>query len=150
MENQGNRELRIIRTFKAPLELVWEVWTDPQHIIHWWGPSGYTTTISEMTFEEGGEWKLTLHGPDGTNYSNRSIFREIVPLKKIVFEHFNPHFFATIIFEQKGEGTQIDWSLGFDTREMLDTVVKTFNAEQGQKENFEKLEKYLNQKINTK
>jgi hypothetical protein len=35
---------------------------------------------------------LTLHGADGTNFPNRSIFKEIIPVKKIVYEHFNPHF----------------------------------------------------------
>ena len=56
-----------------------------------------------MKVEKGGEWNLTLHGPDGTNFPNRSVFLEIVPLKKIVFEHFNPHFITTVHFEAVGD-----------------------------------------------
>ena len=96
-----------------------------------------------MDFQEGGEWKLTMHGPDGTNYPNRSIFKEIIPFKKIVYEHFNPHFIATILFESKGEETFMDWSGIFDTAEMFEIVVKTHKADEGQKQNFERLEKYL-------
>ena len=92
METTTNRQLRITKTLKAPIDLVWEVWTKPEHISNWWGPKGFTNTIHKMEFKKGGEWKFTMHGPDGTDYTNRSIFREIVPMKKIVFEHFNPHF----------------------------------------------------------
>lgn len=143
MEKTESREMRITRIFKAPIELMWEVWTDPEHIANWWGPAGFTTTIHTMDFKEGGEWKLTLHGPDGTDYANRSVFKEIIPLKKIVFEHFNPHFFATVLFETKVEETHMDWSMLFDTAEMRDTVVKVHKAEEGQKQNVDKLEKYL-------
>ena len=52
MENEKNstkdRELIISRTLNAPVELVWEVWTRPEHIVNWWGPDGFTNTISKM------------------------------------------------------------------------------------------------------
>ena len=143
MKNIANREQRIVQTFNAPIELVWEVWTNPEHIINWWGPAGFTSTVHSMDLSEGGEWKLTLHGPDGTNYPNRSIYKEIIPFRKIVFEHFNPHFVTTVLFNPKGEGTEIDWSLLFDTVEMHDVVVKAHKADEGQRQNMEKLEKYF-------
>jgi uncharacterized protein YndB with AHSA1/START domain len=145
MERTENRELRITRTFKAPIELMWEVWTDAEHIKNWWGPNGFTSTIHNMDFKEGGEWKLTMHGPDGTNYPNRSIFKEIIPFKKIVFEHFNPHFITTVLFDPSadGEETCIDWTLLFDTADMREIVVKAHKADEGQKQNVERLEKYL-------
>jgi len=96
-----------------------------------------------MDFKEGGEWNLTMHSPDGTDYPNKSIYKEIVPLKKIVFEHFNPHFFTTVLFESKGEETQMDWTMVFDTAEIRETVVKVHKADEGLKQNVEKLEQYL-------
>ncbi len=119
------------------------VWTDPKHLVHWWGPNGFTTTIHKMEVKEGGQWKLTLHGPDGTNYPNRSIFKEIVPYKKIVFEHFNPHFITTINFESRDTDTLIDWSMCFDTVEMYDTIIKAHKADEGLKQNIVRLENYL-------
>lgn len=143
MENPENREMQITRTFDTPVELMWQVWTDPKHIANWWGPDGFTSTIHKMDLQEGGEWNLTLHGPDGTNFPNRSIFKEIIPVKKIVFEHFNPHFITTVLFETKGEATLIDWTLLFDTSEMRETVIKVHKADEGQKQNLERLEKYV-------
>ncbi len=128
---------------QAPVELVWEVWTTPEHIAHWWGPNGFTNTIQTMDVQEGGEWKLTMHGPDGTNYPNRSVYKEVVPFKKIVFEHFNPHFFTTVEFEAIGQTTKMEWSMLFDSEEMLQTVIKAHKADKGMKENVDKLETYL-------
>lgn len=146
MEKAANKEIRISRTLGAPIELVWEVWTQPEHIIHWWGPNGFTSTIHVMEFKEGGEWRLTMHGPDGTDYPNRSIFKEIVPLKKIVLEHFNPHFIGTVIFTSQGGETQIDWTMLFDTAEMREVVIKAHKADDGLRQNVEKLEHYLDSK----
>ncbi len=105
-------------------------------------PNDRTTTIHKVDFKEGGASKLTLHNhSNGQNYPNRSVLKEITPLKKIVFEHFNPHFIATVLFETKGEETQIEWSSLFE----LETIINVFNAKEGKKQNFERPEKYLEQ-----
>jgi uncharacterized protein YndB with AHSA1/START domain len=127
----------------APVELVWEVWTKPEHIAKWWGPDGFTNTIHTMDVKPGGEWRLTMHGPDGKNFPNRSEFVEIVPLQKIVYQHYNPDFLATVSFEPKGKQTKLDWIMQFETGDMLETVVKVFNADKGLEQNGEKLEQYL-------
>ena len=145
--NPGNKELHIARTFKAPIELVWEMWINPEHIVNWWGPDGFSTTIHKMDVTEGGEWLLTLHGPDGKDYPNRSIYKEIIPLKKIVFQHFNPDFITTVVFTPNGNETFMDWTMLFESAEMLEIIVNTFKADKGLQQNVEKLEKYLSQKI---
>ena len=138
----GNK-LQNIKVFKAPIGLIWKVRTEPEHIENWWGPDGFTSTIHKMDLQDGGEWKLTLNGPDGTNYPNRSIFREIIPHKKIVFEHFNPHFITTVLFKPKDEDTQLDWSMLFDTFETGEIIVKAHKAREGLKQSILKLEKYI-------
>jgi uncharacterized protein YndB with AHSA1/START domain len=143
MENTKQKELQTTASFNAPLVLLWEVWTNPEKIVNWWGPNCFTTTIHEMDFREGGEWKLTLHGPDETNYPNRSIYKEILPLKKIVFEHFNPHFIATVLFESKENGTEIQWNMLFDSPEQFEIIVKAHKADEGQKQNIERLQNYI-------
>ena len=148
MENEmefDGRQLHTTALLDAPLQLVWRAWTDAHHVAQWWGPKGFTNTIHTMELRPGGEWKLTMHGPDGKDYANRSVFLEIVPLQKIVFEHFNPHFITTVIFDSLGAQTQIDWTLLFDSVEMYEIIVKTHKADQGQTENLEKLTAYLAQ-----
>src|SRR5260221_13467891 len=143
MENKKSsthdRELVISRKLNAPVELVWEVWTKPEHIANWWGPNGFTNTINIMDVRPGGEWDLVMHGPDGTDYKNKSIFKEIIPHKKIVYEHISgPQFVATINFEAQGEETLITWHMLFETAEQFIQVVKTFKADEGLKQNIEK------------
>ncbi len=107
-----DRELNISRLFNAPIELVWEVWTNPHHIKNWWGPNGFTNTITKMDVKPGGEWDLVMHGPDGTDYKNRSVFKEVVKHKKLVYEHISgPKFIATVQFESRGDKTFIQWQM---------------------------------------
>jgi len=141
----ASRQLHMTRLLNAPIELVWEVWTNPEHITKWWGPDGFTTTMHTMDLKAGGEWRLTMHGPDGKNYPNRSEFVEIVPLQKIVYQHYNPDFLTTVIFEPQGNQTKLDWTMQFETTDMLETVVKVFKADKGLEQNGEKLEQYLAQ-----
>jgi len=148
MENQKSsthdREITISRKLNAPVDLVWEVWTKPEHIANWWGPNGFTNTISKMDMTAGGEWDLVMHGPDGTDYKNKSIFREVVLHKKIVYEHVSaPKFISTISFEEQGEQTHLTWHMLFESVEEFIQVVKTFKADEGLKQNVEKLEVYL-------
>src|SRR5580698_7671669 len=105
--NAADREIRISRVLNAPIELVWEVWTDPEHIKNWWGPNGFTNTITKMDIKPGGEWNLVMHGPDGTDYKNKSVFKEVIDREKIVFEHIAPNFIATIEFKSDGNKTQL-------------------------------------------
>jgi uncharacterized protein YndB with AHSA1/START domain len=146
--NTKDRELIITRTLNAPVELVWEVWTKPEHIANWWGPNGFTNTINTMDMKAGGEWNLVMHGPDGTDYVNKSIFKEIIEFKRISYEHFNPHIIATIDFEADGEQTHLNWHMLFDSEEILQTIVKAHNAAEGLKQNVEKLSMYLANQLN--
>jgi uncharacterized protein YndB with AHSA1/START domain len=148
MENKKNstqgREIVISKKLNAPVELVWEAWTKPEHISQWWGPNGFTTTINTMDVTPGGEWNLIMHGPDGTDFKNKSIFKELIPFEKIVYEHVSsPRFVATIDFEKQGEQTLITWHMLFETAEEFIQTVKTFKADEGLKQNIEKLNRFL-------
>lgn len=141
-----NRGIRVTKALPATIDVVWKVWTTPEHIAHWWGPTGFTNTIHKMDVTANGEWRLTMHGPDGKTYPNKSVFVEIVTHKKIVFEHFNPNYLATIVFEPIGKETLLDWTMTFETHELFETVVKVFKADEGLNQNVEKLVNYLKQK----
>lgn len=144
-QHMENRELIFAQTISASIDKVWQAWANANQIAQWWGPNGFTNTIYLMDFKEEGEWKFTMHSPDGTNFPNRSIFKEIVPHHKIVYEHFNPHFIATVLFEARGEETWMEWKMLFDSAEMYEVIVKAHKADEGLKQNFEKLEKFLTQ-----
>ncbi len=117
--NPSGREQRTSLLLDASIELVWEVWTKPEHIQHWWGPDGFTNIIEKMQAEPRGEWIFVMHGPDGKSYPNKTIFREVVRHKKIVLEHFDPNFIALIEFERQGDKTLLNWYKLYETKELF-------------------------------
>jgi len=148
MENKQNntkdREIFLSRILNAPVELVWEVWTKPEHIAKWWGPNGFTNTINIMEVKPGGEWILIMHSPDGTNYDNSNIFREISENQKLVFDHVSdPRSTTTVEFTARGEQTFLTWHMVFKSAEVFQELVTKYGAAEGMKENFTRLEKYI-------
>ncbi|MDE3214192.1 MAG: SRPBCC domain-containing protein [Bacteroidota bacterium] len=138
------RELSLSRVVNAPVSLVWEVWTQPEHIRHWWGPNGFRSSISQMEVSKGGMWELIMHGPDGTDYPNRSRFREIVKHKRISFDHISdPRFTFTADFTDLGDKTQIDIRMVFESAAIKNKVVTEFGAAEGMVQNVERLDFYL-------
>lgn len=97
-----------------------------------------------MDVAPGGEWNLVMHGPDGTDYANKSVYKEVIPHKRIVYEHVSyPHLIATIEFEGVGEHTLIRWHMLFDTAEEFIEVAKAHKIDVGMRQNVEKLEAYI-------
>ncbi|HMD55276.1 MAG TPA: SRPBCC domain-containing protein, partial [Phycisphaerae bacterium] len=130
----SERQIAITRVVEAPRELVWEAWTNPVHVANWWGPRGFTTTIHEMDVRPGGVWHHTMHGPDGTDYPNKSVFTEVVKPERIVFSHgggTGVHFQATWTFEDLDGKTKVTIRMVFPTVEDRDRVVKKYSAIEG-------------------
>ena len=106
----ADREIVLTRDLDAPRELVFAAWTDPDQIGAWWGPHGFTTTIHEMEVRPGGRWRYIMHGPDGTDYPNRVVYREVTPPERLVYDHGDdvdddPNlFFVTVTFDDLGGG----------------------------------------------
>jgi uncharacterized protein YndB with AHSA1/START domain len=140
------REIKTTRVFNAPRELVFKVWTDPTHIAKWWGPNGFTNTISEMDVRPGGWWKFVMHGPDGVDYRNESVYVEVVPPERLVFEHnSSPHFRTTVTFEAQGDKTVLTMQMLFPTAEVRDRTVRVHGAEEGNRQTLSRLAEYLAQ-----
>ena len=138
------REMSITRELNAPIELVWEVWTNPKHLSQWWGPEGFTTDVSKMDVKPGGEWNLVMHGPDGMDYVNRIIFREIVKHKRLVFEYqTTPKHVTTVEFTPKGDKTLLYWHMTFESKEQFVELIKKFKVDEGLAQNVVKLNAYL-------
>ena len=104
-ERLSDREVVFTRSVDAPRERVWMIWAELRHLHRWWGPAGFTTTTHEFTFAPGGVWRFVMHGPDGTDYPNESVFTEVVAPERIVLEHLREvhHFFLTITFAAQGD-----------------------------------------------
>ena len=80
----SDREIVITRVFDAPRELVWQAMTDPQHVVHWWGPRGSTLAVCEIDFRPGGAWRFVLRDADGRDYRFKGVYHEIMPPERLV------------------------------------------------------------------
>jgi uncharacterized protein YndB with AHSA1/START domain len=150
--NTADREIVLSRVFDAPRDLVWEAMANPEHIVNWWGPIGFTTTIEKMDLRPGGEWKLVMHGPDGAEYPNHHVFTEVVKPERMVFLKagarkgggLQVHAVSTWTFDRLEEKkTRVTIHMVFETAEMRDKVVKEYNAVQGGNETLARLGEFL-------
>ena len=80
----SDREIAMERVFEAARELVFEAYTDPRHIPHWWGPRGMTTVVETMDVRPGGAWRYVQHDQEGNEYGFRGEYREVVPPARLV------------------------------------------------------------------
>jgi len=150
MAESKDRELVFTRVFDAPRELVWKAWTEPQHVSQWWGPRGFTTTIHEMDVRPGGVWRQTMHGPDGIDYPNESVFVEVVKPERISYtlaggKKGDPvHQLAqTWTFEAQGDKTKVTLRMLFPSAAALEHVVKTYGAVEGATQTLDRLAEHL-------
>lgn len=113
-------ELRIERLYDAPIEAVWDAWADPDQAAKWWGPRGFTITTHSKSLKPGGTWVYTMHGPDGTDYPNKTYYHEVEPYAKLVYDHgasdeSPPLFRVTVQFSKFGEKTKMVMTMTLPT-----------------------------------
>jgi len=81
----AERALVITRIFDAPRSFVFKAWTDPEQVMRWWGPKGFTTPFCKIDFRPGGVFHYCMRSPEGRDYWGKGIYREIVKPERIVF-----------------------------------------------------------------
>lgn len=122
MSEIKSNEINIVRFLEAPIEVVWDAWTDPAQAAQWWGPRGFTITTHSKDFKPGGMWHYTMHGPNGADYINKTRFLEIEKHAKMVYDHGGnderkPLFRVTVHFKSVKGGTMMDMTMACPTPE---------------------------------
>jgi len=106
----------VTRIFDAPRELVFKVWTECEHVKYWWGPKGFTAPYCKIDLRVGGVFHYCMRSPDGKEFWNKGIFREIISPEKIV---------STMYFSDAEANTLKPQDYGMDSdfhAEMQDVV----------------------------
>lgn len=111
-----SKELRLTRLYDAPVSAVWDAWTDPAQVAQWWGPRGFTLTTHSKDLRVGGTWVYTMHGPDGTDYPNLTVYHEVEPHRRLVYDHGAsegrpPLFRVTVTFTEVRGKTRMDMTM---------------------------------------
>ena len=117
----NNRTLTLKRTFNAPIKLVWEAWTQPEHVALWWGPKGMEIKVVEHDFRVGGKWKYTMEMPDGNEFISDGVYSVIVELEKIFssanFKPMTEGVEIQALFEENGDKTNFTFNCIHPTEE---------------------------------
>ena len=81
-----NDAVVIERTFDAAIDLIWQMWTDPEHFKSWYGPQGFTVPFAEMELRVGGKRLICMASPDGSmKMWTTGEYTEIVPVERLVY-----------------------------------------------------------------
>lgn len=145
----SERELVVTRILDAPRELVFKAWTDPQHLVHWWGPKGFTITVREIDVRQGGVWRFILHGPDGTDHENKITYIEIVEPERLIYIHGgetadeSEQFRVTVAFADQGGRTTLTIRMVFASTAARDKAINEIGAIAGANQTLDRLEAQL-------
>jgi len=153
----------ITRSFDAPRDVVWKVWTQPEHLSKWFSPKGFTVIAAKMDFRTGGVYHYGLKAPDGSAMWGKWEFREIAAPERIVLiqsfsdehggltrppfaEDWPQHILSTITFRE--QGTRTMFTLRWAPHNATEVERNTFEAgmasmEQGWGGTMEQLTAYL-------
>jgi uncharacterized protein YndB with AHSA1/START domain len=134
------------RILDAPRDLVWEVWTTPEHIKEWWGPDGFSLTIKSMNVEPGKIWDSVMHGW-GQDFDNRIEYVEVKKPSLLSYKHFGKsedyNFIVSILFTEVEGKTLLTMKSIFKSKEIIEELNRRVNAIEGGKQNLNRLENYL-------
>jgi uncharacterized protein YndB with AHSA1/START domain len=133
----AGRELVIERTFGAPRDLVFKVWTQPEHVAQWFGPKGWTLPVFEIDLRPGGVTRYCMrHSETGEESWGKSEFREVVPPERLVYSDWfadaagntlpgTPESLVTVTFTDEAGKTRVTILTQFMSEADLESVVQT-------------------------
>jgi len=135
--------LVIKRTFDAPRDLVWKVWSDPDQAKEWWGPNGFTLPFVEMDQRPGGKWRAQMRGPDGKDLWQHGVYREIVPPEKTVYTFIwdaepDQEMLVTVLFAARGNKTEMIFR-----QEGFKSAEEKSGHEDGWNQTFDRMSAYI-------
>lgn len=135
--NLKKEDLVVTRIIDAPVELVWKAWTEPEHVMRWWGPKYYTSPTCKIDLREGGKFIFCMRAPKdqgGQDMYTAGVYQKIVPMERLEFTQsmadkdgnkidptqagmppdFPKEIRTTIVFKAKGNMTELtiteyDW-----------------------------------------
>ncbi len=148
----AERTIVVSRLIDAPRELVFEAFTQVDHLARWWGPDGFTTTTRAFEFRAGGVWEFVMHGPDGVDYPEWISWTEITPPERITLLHGehegDPKAFESVFeFASEGAKTRIELRTVFRTKEQRDEAADKFRAVEGGQQTLGNLAAYVTETL---
>jgi uncharacterized protein YndB with AHSA1/START domain len=143
---QEENSLIHTRILDAPRDLVWEVWTTPEHIKEWWGPDGFSLSIKSMNVEPGKIWDSIMHGW-GRDFDSKVEYVEVKKPSLLSYKHFGEseeyNFFVSVSFTEVEGKTLLTMKSTFKSKAIIEELNKRANVIEGAKQTLNRLENYL-------
>ena len=135
------------RILDAPRDLVWKVWTTPEHIKEWWGPNGFSLTTKSMHVEPCKIWDFIMHGM-GRDWDNKIEYLEVKKPSLLSYKHSGGesedyNFTVSVLFEKVEGKTLLTMKSIFKSKEIIEELNRRVNAIEGGKQTLTRLENYL-------
>lgn len=148
-----NKKVIVVREFDAPLEDVWDAWTQSELLDQWWAPKPWKAETSKMDFREGGTWLYAMKGPDGQKSWCRVDYEEIKPYRSFSAvdsfcdengdaENTLPGMHWYTVFSQTGGRTKVTVEISFTKVEDFEKIME-MGFEEGFKMGLDNLEAFL-------
>jgi uncharacterized protein YndB with AHSA1/START domain len=146
--NEAEREIVVSRIIEGPRRLVFDAFTSATHLEQWCAPKGGKITTRSFDFKPGGVWDATIQGPDGSEYPNHFVWKEIAPPERIVWMYGmgknDPHpVKTTLTLAERGAATEATLRLVFGSKEERDEKVAKYYAAQGAQQSLNSLAAYV-------
>jgi len=133
-KDASGKKLLVVRQFDAPVEKVFQAWTEAELLDQWWAPKPWKANTKSMDFKEGGTWLYYMQGPDGTKNYCREDYKKIIPNKLLVChdsfcdedgnsDNSMPQMQWEVNFSAKENGTEVTTEITFDTEADLEKIV---------------------------
>lgn len=146
------RSIRLQCLIHAPRDLVFLAWTDPVHVARWWGPHGFRSVVRQMDVAVGGQFRICMIAPDGTEYPIKATYQEILEPERLVYiddwddDRPSQQSQVTVTFEAAGpEQTLLTVEMLFATQAEREAA-QAQHIIPGWAETFERLDAYLAQR----
>jgi uncharacterized protein YndB with AHSA1/START domain len=134
-----DRTLLIERIFDAPRALVFKAWTDPEHLVHWWGPRGFTSSIvGKLEVRPNGRYRIHMRSPEGSDHWTQGVYREVVEPERLVMvgswadadgKPISPETVTTLTFEEHQGKTKLTLqTVGFESVSERDAHRRGWNS----------------------
>jgi uncharacterized protein YndB with AHSA1/START domain len=148
MAKAESNEIRLVRVYNAPVELVWECYTEVKHKANWWGPRGFTISTKSKDLRPGGNWVYTMHGPDGKDWPNFTTYHVVDKYSKLVYDHGasaadqKPLFRVTVTFEELNGKTTMEMTMALESEAAAKEISKHIK-QAGGNSTWDRLAEYL-------
>jgi PhnB protein len=151
-----NKRLIVVRAFDAPLERVWQAWTESEILDQWWAPKPYKAETKTMDFKEGGFWLYCMVGPEDyrawciENYKTIETRKRITNSVAFCDEQGNQNTDFPVMnwdkgFKATGNDTTVNIEIIFDKEADMETIIK-MGFQEGFTAGLDNLDDYLSTK----